>query len=66
MPRDLGNFNPGAYVAGIVHGVLASAGFPARVTAHFVAVEGSSKPRTTILIKLDPSVMAREERLGGG
>lgn len=33
-----------------------SAGFPARVTAHFVAVEGQPRPRTTILIKFAEEV----------
>ncbi|KAH9806464.1 Trafficking protein particle complex subunit [Citrus sinensis] len=51
IPKDMGTFNCGAFVAGIVRGVLDSAGFPAVVTAHFVPVEGQQRPRTTILIK---------------
>ncbi|KMT14773.1 hypothetical protein BVRB_4g075390 isoform A [Beta vulgaris subsp. vulgaris] len=51
IPKDMGTFNCGAFVAGIVRGVLDSAGFPAVVTAHFVPVEGLLRPRTTILIK---------------
>lgn len=43
--------------------MLDSAGFPARVTAHFVPVEGLAKPRTTILVKFDRAVLEREERL---
>jgi hypothetical protein len=39
-----------------VQGVLDGAGFPARVTAHFVAVEGQARPRTTILIKFAEEV----------
>jgi hypothetical protein len=39
-----------------MQGVLDGAGFPARVTAHFVAVEGQARPRTTILIKFAEEV----------
>lgn len=39
-----------------IQGVLDGAGFPARVTAHFVAVEGQARPRTTILIKFAEEV----------
>uniref|UniRef100_A0A2N9G131 Trafficking protein particle complex subunit n=1 Tax=Fagus sylvatica TaxID=28930 RepID=A0A2N9G131_FAGSY len=39
IPKDMGTFNCGAFVAGIVRGVLDSAGFPAVVTAHFVPME---------------------------
>ncbi len=34
-----------------------------RVTAHSVEVEGQSRPKTTILMKFDASVMARESRM---
>ena len=34
-----------------------------RVTAHFVAVKDQPKPKTTILMKFDPSVMQREQRM---
>lgn len=34
-----------------------------RVTAHFVAVKGAPKPKTTILMKFDSSVLLREQRL---
>ncbi|XP_058114111.1 uncharacterized protein LOC131256989 isoform X1 [Magnolia sinica] len=51
IPKDMGTFNCGAFVAGIVRGVLDCAGFPAVVTAHFVPMEGQQRPRTTILIK---------------
>ena len=40
VPKDMGSLNCGAYVAGVVRGVLEGAGFPARVTAHFVPVGG--------------------------
>ncbi|KAG6476227.1 trafficking protein particle complex subunit 5-like isoform X2 [Zingiber officinale] len=64
IPKDMGAFNCGAFVAGIVKGVLDSAGFPAVVTAHFVPMEGQQRPRTTILIKFAEEVLRREARLG--
>merc|ERR1712025_369987 len=64
VPRDMGHLNCGSFAAGIVEGVLKSAGFPARVTAHSVASEGLSRPKTTILIKFAPEVIERDERLG--
>ncbi|CAD7699517.1 unnamed protein product [Ostreobium quekettii] len=63
VPRDMGSFNPGALAAGIVKGILDAAGFPARVSTHYVDVPGLSKPQTTILMKFEPSVMQREARL---
>jgi hypothetical protein len=42
-----------------VQGILDSAGFPARVTAHFVPIEGQLRPRTTILIKFSQEVSGR-------
>ncbi|XP_047978976.1 trafficking protein particle complex subunit 5-like [Salvia hispanica] len=64
IPKDMGAFNCGAFVAGIVRGVLDNAGFPAVVTAHFVPVDGHHRPRTTILIKFAEEVLQREARLG--
>ncbi|KAI3776626.1 hypothetical protein L1987_46412 [Smallanthus sonchifolius] len=64
VPKDMGSFNCGAFVAGIVRGVLDNAGFPAVVTAHFVPVDGQQRPRTTILIKFAEEVLRREARLG--
>ena len=105
VPRDFGGLNAGgAFAAGVVAGALAAAGFPARVTAHWVeagppvggggaggglagsgsvgvvggvsqggvgggggasagAPRSSAPQKTTILIKFDPAVMAREARL---
>ncbi|KAG6740896.1 hypothetical protein POTOM_056367 [Populus tomentosa] len=63
IPKDMGTFNCGAFVAGIVRGVLDGAGFPAVVTAHFVPMEGQHRPRTTILIKFGEEVLRREARL---
>merc|ERR1712118_151586 len=66
VPRDMGHLNCGAYVAGIVKGVLDGGGFfPSRVTAHFVEREGDARPRTTILIKVSEEVVNREARLDG-
>lgn len=33
VPREMGHFNPAAFVAGVVRGVLEGAGFPARCVA---------------------------------
>jgi trafficking protein particle complex subunit 5 len=66
VPREMGSLNCNAFVAGIVRGVMDGAGFPARVTAHFVAVEGQSRPKTTVLMKFDPEVVEREKRLAKG
>ena len=62
VPKDFRGLNCAAFAAGAVRGALSAAGFPARVTAHFVPVKGGDpkKPKTTILIKFDASVMARE------
>ena len=64
VPKDMGHLNCGAFVAGIVKGILDSSGFPSRVSAHFVAVPGSQQPKTTILMKFDAATMQREARLG--
>mmetsp|Transcript_15390 Transcript_15390/g.36361 ORF Transcript_15390/g.36361 Transcript_15390/m.36361 type:complete len:195 (-) Transcript_15390:44-628(-) len=61
VPRELGSLNCGAFVAGVVKGMLDAAEFPARVTAHSVTLKDGA--RTTILIKFAPEVMAREKRL---
>ena len=62
VPKDFHGLNCAAFAAGAVRGALAAAGFPARVTAHFVPVRGGDprRPRTTILVKFDASVMAGE------
>lgn len=63
VPKEMGSLNCNAFMAGVVKGVLDGAGFPARVTAHFVTVEGKAQPRTTMLLKFDASVLEREKRL---
>eukprot|EP00930_Biecheleria_cincta_P032077 TRINITY_DN22257_c0_g1_i1.p1 TRINITY_DN22257_c0_g1~~TRINITY_DN22257_c0_g1_i1.p1 ORF type:complete len:189 (+),score=39.58 TRINITY_DN22257_c0_g1_i1:109-675(+) len=62
LPRDLGDVNCGAFVAGMVEGMLRSAEFPATASAHTVEEPGGSSS-TTILIRFEESVMARERRL---
>lgn len=66
VPKEMGHLNCNAYVAGVARGALEAAGFPCRVTAHFVSVPGQPRPRTTLLIKFDAEVMQREARLAGG
>lgn len=39
VPSDLGQLSVDSYISGIIAGVLEGAGFPARVTAHSVAIE---------------------------
>jgi hypothetical protein len=65
VPKEMGHLNCNAFVAGVVRGALCSAGFPCRVTAHFVAVEGQQRPRVTLLMKFAAEVMQREARLVG-
>lgn len=62
VPSDMGQLNCASFLAGIIAGVLDSARFEARVTAHLVAMEGGVD-RTVFLVKFDPEVMSREKRL---
>ncbi|KZV74712.1 TRAPP I complex [Peniophora sp. CONT] len=60
VPREMSQLSCSSFTAGMVEAVLDGLGFPARVTAH--NTPNTDHPaRTTILIKLDPSVLAREE-----
>ncbi|KAI0035241.1 NO signaling/Golgi transport ligand-binding domain-containing protein [Vararia minispora EC-137] len=60
VPRELSQLSCSSFTAGLVEAVLDGLGFPARVTAHNTPnVDHPS--RTTILIKLDKSVLDREE-----
>lgn len=63
IPKDLSSLSIEAITAGIVEAALDGLGFAARVTAHSVPTPDFPQ-RTTILIKVDPSVMRREEALG--
>lgn len=59
VPKEYGQLNLGAFVAGIVEGILDSAYFKAEVTAH--GVETDEFPlRTVFLIKFDEGVVERE------
>ncbi|KAG8936930.1 TRAPP subunit trs31 [Tulasnella sp. 419] len=62
IPRDLSSLNCSAFTAGIVEAVLDGLAFPARVTAHSMPTD-QFPLRTVILIKLDRSVVEREEAL---
>mmetsp|Transcript_1951 Transcript_1951/g.7000 ORF Transcript_1951/g.7000 Transcript_1951/m.7000 type:complete len:196 (-) Transcript_1951:320-907(-) len=64
IPKDYGQLSCAAFAAGIVKGVLDAAGFPSKVTAHSMPVEGTSHIRTVILMKFEGAVIAREQRLG--
>ncbi|EPQ27181.1 uncharacterized protein PFL1_05104 [Pseudozyma flocculosa PF-1] len=63
IPKEMSQLSVEAITAGIVEAALDGLGFPARVTAHSVPTP-EFPARTTILIKLDRSVMEREEALG--
>ena len=76
VPADLGGLSVDAYISGIICGVLESAGFPARVTAHAVALEDGEvapstatvvnpnlpprKEKAVFLVKFSPSVLERD------
>ncbi|XP_055460333.1 trafficking protein particle complex subunit 5 [Psammomys obesus] len=57
-PRDHASLNPASFAAGVVEAVLGRAGFPARVSAHW-------HKGTTLMIKFDQAVLARERALEG-
>jgi hypothetical protein len=63
VPADMGQLNCAAFLAGIIAGVLDSARFNARVTAHLVQQPGSGAS-TVFLVKFSPEVMSREKKLG--
>ncbi|CAE7284395.1 unnamed protein product [Symbiodinium sp. CCMP2456] len=63
VPRDLGDVNCGAFVAGMVEGMLRSAEFPATVKAHNMP-DHPGNAATTIVIAFDEVVMARERKFG--
>jgi hypothetical protein len=62
VPKEFSSLNCGAFMAGVVEGILDGAQFPARVTAHSVPIDGFPL-RTTVLVKFSPEVMAREKTL---
>ncbi|KAG1749617.1 NO signaling/Golgi transport ligand-binding domain-containing protein [Suillus paluster] len=62
VPKDMNQLSCSSFTAGIVEAVLDGLGLPARVTAHHTPTQ-QFPSRTTILIKLDKSVLEREEIL---
>ena len=64
VPNDMGQLNCSAFVAGIIAGMLESAGFPAEVHAVAVALkDGTRRSRTVFVIDFEKHVIAREEVL---
>lgn len=59
IPRDYGNLNCSAFVAGIIEGALDLSGFHATVVAHSTPITGFPQ-RTIFLIKFDALLFARE------
>jgi hypothetical protein len=77
VPRESKDFNPNAFVAGVVEGVCDAAGFTTHggrgmgVSAHWAAEEEEGKvgmwpDKTIFLIKFAEEVMEREEVLAKG
>ncbi|KAF6766446.1 TRAPP complex subunit trs31 [Ephemerocybe angulata] len=62
VPRDISQLSCSSFTAGIVEAVLDGLNFPARVTAHNTA-NAQYPNKVTILIKLEKSVLEREELL---
>jgi len=60
VPKDMEQLSCSSLTAGIVEAVFDGLGFPARVSAHSTPTDAYPS-RTTILIKLDKSVLEREE-----
>lgn len=60
IPKDYGNLNCGAFIAGIIEGALDLAGFYANVTAHLVPID-EAPLRTVFLIKFNEAVLTREQ-----
>lgn len=60
IPKDYGDLNCSAFVAGIIEGALNSAGFYASVVAHSAPTPEASL-RTVFLIKFDELLFTREE-----
>jgi len=62
VPKDMSQLSCSSFTAGVVEAVLDGLGFPARVTAHNTPTD-TLPNRTTILIKLERSVLEREEAM---
>ena len=55
VPPDLGQLDCGAFMAGILAGVLEGARFPAKVTAHSVSSD-DNQTKTVFLMKFSNEV----------
>ncbi|GEQ67499.1 hypothetical protein JCM33374_g1164 [Metschnikowia sp. JCM 33374] len=60
IPKEYGDLNCSAFVAGIIEGALDSSGFHANVVAHS-APSAEAPLRTVFLVKFDDSLFTREE-----
>uniref|UniRef100_A0A8C2SR89 Trafficking protein particle complex subunit 5 n=1 Tax=Coturnix japonica TaxID=93934 RepID=A0A8C2SR89_COTJA len=58
VPRENSTLNCAAFTAGLVEAVLGASGFPAKVTAHW-------HKGTTLMIKFEEGVIARDKSLEG-
>ncbi|XP_075302123.1 trafficking protein particle complex subunit 5 isoform X2 [Opisthocomus hoazin] len=58
VPKENSTLNCAAFTAGLVEAVLTASGFPAKVTAHW-------HKGTTLMIKFEEAVIAREKSLEG-
>ena len=57
VPKDMSRFNPAAFMAGILRGVLDGAGYPCTVQAVTVAAEGGGvRDRTVFLVTFEEGV----------
>ena len=64
VPSDLGQLSVDSFLSGIIAGVLDAAGFPARVTAHSVALEeGESITSSSFAAgSVNPNLPPRREK----
>ncbi|KAF5906016.1 trafficking protein particle complex subunit 5-like [Clarias magur] len=58
VPKENSTLNCAAFTAGMVEAFLTHSGFPAKVTAHW-------HKGTTLMIKFDEAVIARDKQLDG-
>ncbi|AWP18469.1 Trafficking protein particle complex subunit 5 [Scophthalmus maximus] len=58
VPKENSSLNCAAFTAGVVEAILTHGGFPAKVTAHW-------HKGTTLMIKFNESVIARDKALDG-
>ncbi|XP_017283197.1 trafficking protein particle complex subunit 5 [Kryptolebias marmoratus] len=58
VPKETSSLNCAAFIGGIVEAILTHSGFPAKVTVHW-------HKGTTLMIKFDDAVIARDKTLEG-